>query len=129
MLAVSGYTPPEILHHIATDRSKPYTQKEKKRTRHRIRNSDLKNAPVYKATHMRPEYSLGFSQGGLLQPIQQQTWSLIWSVDNPNDETHNTFFGLHPYSSPLEGTMYFAEQWDTITEFIVRSKTEYDSPE
>ncbi|HMB91431.1 MAG TPA: hypothetical protein VKP65_11325 [Rhodothermales bacterium] len=129
ILAVSGYTPPEILHHIATDRSKPYTQKEKKRTRHRIRNSALKNAPVYKATHMRPEYALGFSQGGLLQPIQQQTWSLIWSVDNPDRETHNTFFGLHPYSSPREGTMYFAEHWDTITEFIVRSKTEYDSPD
>ncbi|MBC8179488.1 hypothetical protein H8E88_00030, partial [candidate division KSB1 bacterium] len=45
ILAISGYEPPEILYHIATDRTKPYIHKELKRTRHRIRFSDLKNAP------------------------------------------------------------------------------------
>lgn len=127
ILAVSGYEPPEILHHIATDRSEPYVHRELKRTRHRIRNSPVKNAPVYKYTKMRPEYVLGSSQGGLLQPIQQQTWDLTWAVDDPQG-ARNTFFTLHPYSSPLEGTMYFAEHWPMVTELIVRSKTEYDSP-
>ncbi len=127
ILAVSGYEPPEILYHIATDRSEPYVHRELKRTRHRIRNSPVKNAPVYKYTKMRPEYVLGSSQGGLLQPIQQQTWDLTWAVDDPRD-VHNTLFTLHPYSSPLEGTMYFAEHWPMVTELIVRSKREYDEP-
>ncbi len=127
ILAQSGYTPPLILYQIATDRSRPYVHREYKRTRHRLRNSDVKNAPVYKYTSMRKAYVLGSSQGGLLQPIQQQTWGLTWAVDDPRG-VHNTLFTLHPYSSPHEGTMYFAEPWDMVTELIVRSKTEYDAP-
>jgi hypothetical protein len=126
-LALSGYRPPEILHHIALDRSEPYVHRELKRTRHRIRNSDVRNAPVYKYTMMRPEYVLGSSQGGLLQPIQQKTWHLLWAVDDVRG-ARNTLFTLHPYSSPLEGTMYFAEHWHMVTELIVRSKREFDSP-
>ena len=127
ILAQSGYVPPLILYQIATDRSEPYIHREYKRTRHRIRNSDLKNAPVYKYTAMRAEYVLGSSQGGLLQPIQQQTWDLTWAVDDPRG-VHNTLFTVQPYSSPHEGTMYFAEPWDMVTELIARSKKEYDLP-
>ena len=76
ILAYSGFELPEIIYHIGTDRSQPYVHREKKRTRHRIRYSDVKNAPVYKYTYMRPEYSIGSSQGGLLQPIQQHTWDI-----------------------------------------------------
>ncbi|NND70057.1 MAG: hypothetical protein HKN43_00600 [Rhodothermales bacterium] len=126
ILALSGYEPPEILHHIATDRSQPYIHKELKRTRHRIRNSDVKNHPVYKYTYMREQYALGSSQGGLLQPIQQHTWELQWAIDDPT-EGYNMFFTTHPYSDPKEGTMYFAAIWDMVTELIARSKTEYDS--
>ena len=128
ILAMSGYEPPEVLYHIGTDRSAPYTHKELKRTRHRMRNSDVKNVPVYKYTYMREEYAVGSSQGGLLQPIQQLTWEVQWSLDDPR-EGYNTLFTKHPYSSPLEGTMYFAEPWHMVTELIVRSKTEYDSPD
>ncbi len=128
ILALSGYEPPPILHAIATDRSEPYVHRELKRTRHRFRHSDVKNAPVYKYTFMRPEYVLGSTQGGLLQPIQQQTWSLIWNVDDPS-EARNTLFSLHPYSSPIELGMYFAELEEFITEIVVRSKKEYDSPD
>ncbi len=128
IVALSGYEPPPILYAIATDRSVPYVHRELKRTRHRFRHSDVKNAPVYKYTFMRPEYVLGSSQGGLLQPIQQQTWSLIWSTDDPA-EARNTFFSMHPYSSPDEMGMYFAELQEFITEIVVRSKTEYDSPD
>ncbi len=127
ILAQSGYVPPRILYQIATDRRRPYIHREYKRTRHRIRNSDVKNAPVYKYTSMRAAYVLGSSQGGLLQPIQQQTWDLTWAVDDPRG-IHNTLFTLHPYSSPHEGAMYFAEPWDMVTELIVRSKTQYDTP-
>ena len=127
VLAQSGYVPPLILYQIATDRREPYIHREYKRTRHRIRNSDVKNAPVYKYTAMRAAYVLGSSQGGLLQPIQQQTWDLTWALDDPRGK-HNTLFTLHPYSSPHEGAMYFAEPWDMVTELIVRSKTEYDLP-
>ena len=127
ILAQSGYRPPLLLYQIATDRTVPYIHRETKRTRHRIRNSVIKNVPVYKYTSMRKEYVLGSSQGGLLQPIQQQTWDLTWAVDDPRG-VHNTLFTLHPYSSPHEGTMYFAEHWNMVTELIVRSKTEYDLP-
>jgi hypothetical protein len=128
ILALSGYVPPAILHFIATDRSKPYVHRERKRTRHRIRYSRVRNAPVYKYTYVRPEYVLGSTQGGLLQPIQQQTWSLVWRVDDPR-EARNTLFSLHPYSSPVELGMYFAELQEFITEIVVRSKKEYDSPD
>lgn len=126
ILAYSGFELPEIIYHIGTDRSQPYVHREKKRTRHRIRYSDVKNAPVYKYTYMRPEYSIGSSQGGLLQPIQQHTWDITWDVDDPRGK-HNTFFTIHPYSSPTELGMYFAEHLGMITELVVRSKTTYDS--
>lgn len=129
VIAISGYTPPRILHHIATDRSVPYVHREGKRTRHRFRYSDVKNAPVYKYTYMRPEYSLGSSQGGLLQPIQQLTWDLTWATDKPYKEARNTFWVMHPYSSHEELGMYFAEYGEFITEIVVRSKREYDSPD
>jgi hypothetical protein len=126
ILALSGYQLSEIIHHIGTDRSTPYVHKERKRTRHRMRFSEVKNAPVYKYSYMRKEYALGSSQGGLLQPIQQHTWDLTWAVDDPRDK-HNTFFTIHPYSSPIELGMYFAEHLGPITELVVRSKTTYDS--
>ncbi|MGH7491939.1 MAG: hypothetical protein ACREOO_06045 [bacterium] len=126
ILAMSGYEPTEIIHQIGTDRSRPYVHKERKRTRHRIRFSEVKNAPVYKYSYMRKEYALGSSQGGLLQPIQQHTWDLTWSVNDARGK-HNTFFTIHPYSSPVELGMYFAEQLGPITELVVRSKTTYDS--
>jgi hypothetical protein len=78
--------------------------------------------------YMRDEYALGSTQGGLLQPIQQQTWGLTWSVPDPRG-VHNTMFTVQPYSSPFELQMYFAEMEDFITEIVVRSKTEYDSPD
>jgi hypothetical protein len=84
--------------------------------------------PVYKYTYMHPDFVLGSSQGGLLQPIQQQTWSLIWSEDDPTGKS-NTLFGIQPYSNPFEGTMYFGADWDTVTDLIARSKVDYDSPD
>ena len=126
--AVSGYEPPLILHAIATDRSAPYVQRELKRTRHRFRFSEIQNAPVYKTTLVRPEYILGSTTGGLLQPIQQQTWGLQWATDDV-EEARNVITSLHPHASDVEMGMYFAELREFIVEIVVRSKREYGSPD
>ena len=127
VLAMSGYEPPAILQEIATDRSEPYVHRELKRTRHRIRYSDERNAPVYKYLYMREGYALGSIQGGLLQPIQQHTWELQWATDTPK-EGHNMLFTIHPYSSGYELAMYFPEEPRTMREAVLKSKGTYDSP-
>lgn len=137
IMALSGYTPPPILERIARDRARPYVERELKRTRWRLRNAgpdsfvigDRRTVPVYKYTYVDRDFVLGASQGGLLQPIQQQTWSLVWRENLPLATGSNTFFGVQPHSSPDEGTMYFAGDWDTLTNFIIRSKTDYDTPD
>lgn len=134
LVALSGYTPPPILFRIAHDRNEAYVHKELKRTRWRLRNvgpdtfevEGKRSRPVYKYSYVHPDYILGSSQGGLLQPIQQRTWNLIWREDDPWDKS-NSFFALHPYSSPKEGSMYFPADWDTVTDLIARSKADYDT--
>lgn len=136
LLALSGYTPPPMLERIARDSaSRPYVERELKRTRWRMRHAgpesfvigDKRTAPVYKYSYVDADFVLGSSQGGLLQPIQQQTWSLDWRTTDRKKETSNTFFSVQPYSSPIEGTMYFAENTDVVTDLIARSKADYDS--
>jgi hypothetical protein len=124
----SAYEPPEVIQRIATDRSQPYVHLEKKRTRHRWRFSDERNAPVYKTTFMHRDYAVGSDQGGILQPIQQHSWDVTWALDDPRGK-RNTIFSLHPYSSPYELQMYFTGMPDFITEAVVRSKRTYDSPD
>ncbi|MEZ5276643.1 MAG: hypothetical protein R3F07_09705 [Opitutaceae bacterium] len=136
LMALIGYEPPGILYRIAHDRSVPYEHRELKRTRWRMRHAGPdaftvglnKTVPVYKYSYVTSDYLLGSSQGGLLQPIQQQTWSLLWS-EKEHLGVSNTFFALHPYHSPLEGTMYFGADWDTVTDLIARSKVDYNSPD
>lgn len=136
LVSLSGYTPPAILQRIATDREKAYVHRELKRTRWRMRHKGADaikiaghdTVPVYKYSYVDPDYLLGSSQGGLLQPIQQQTWSMIWHEDKPLGKA-NTFFALHPYYSELEGTMYFGADWDTVVDLIARSKVDYNSPD
>jgi hypothetical protein len=122
----SGYCPPEIIHRIATDRSKPYLHREQKRTRHRWRFTDVRNAPVLKTTYVTRDYVVGSDQGGILQPIQQHSWDVTWDVPDPRG-VHNTMFSLHPYSSTYELQMYFTAMPNFITEAVVRSKRSYDS--
>jgi hypothetical protein len=134
LLALSGYQPPPILHRIAHDRREAHEHRELKRTRWRMRHAGpdafevagLLTQPVYKTSYLTADYILGSSQGGLLQPIQHRTWSLVWHEANPTGVA-NTFFALHPYHSPLEGTMYFAADWDLVTDLIARSKVDYNS--
>jgi len=128
VLAMSGYHPPEILDYIATDRTRPYVHKEYKRTRHRLRHSELRNAPVYKYNYICQDYALGSLQGGLLQPIQQHTWDVTWATADPQ-AGYNTLFTIHPYSSGYELSMYFPEETKLMTKSVLQSKGTYDSPD
>ena len=121
-----NYDPPQILKLIATDRSQPYTHYERKRTRNRWRFHDERHGPVYKTTYMTKDYSVGSDQGGILQPIQQHSWDVTWTVADPRG-VHNTLFALNPHSSLFELQTYFVFGPDFGTEAVVRSKKTYDS--
>ncbi len=124
----SGYQPPPILSAVATDRSKPYTHYERKRTRNRWRFHDELHGPVYKTTYVRREYAVSSDQGGVLQPIQQHSWDVTWSVP-AGPGVQNTFFTLNPHSSLRELQTYFVFPPDTAIQDVVRSKKFYDSPD
>ncbi|HKD05092.1 MAG TPA: hypothetical protein VKB79_04240 [Bryobacteraceae bacterium] len=127
-LVASAYEPPEILKRIGTDRSKPYTHYERKRTRNRWRFNDELNGPVYKTTYVRQEYAVGSDQGGILQPIQEHSWDVTWSVPDARG-VQNTFFFVQPYSSVHELQTYFVFAPDAAIEGVVQSKKTYDSPD
>ncbi|MCC6859100.1 MAG: hypothetical protein IT158_11085 [Bryobacterales bacterium] len=120
--------PPEILRLIATDRSRPYTHYERKRTRNRWRFHDELHGPVYKTTYVRREYAVSSDQGGVLQPIQQHSWDVTWSVPEGRG-VQNTFFTLNPHSSLRELQTYFVFSPDFGLTDVVRSKRFYDSPD
>lgn len=124
----SAQKPPEILQRIATDRTKPYTHYEKKRTRNRWRFHDELHGPVYKTTYMTKDYAVGSDQGGVLQPVQQHSWDVTWHLNDARGR-HNTLFTVHPYSGPLELQAYFTFGPDFGTEEVYRSKKTYDSPD
>ncbi len=124
----SAYDPPELLHRIATDRSRPYTHYERKRTRNRWRFYDELHGPVYKTTYVRREYAVGSDQGGALQPIQEHSWDVTWAVKDPRG-VENTFFTLNPHSSVQELQTYFVFSPDVAIADVVNSKKSYDSPD
>jgi len=127
-LMASAYEPPEILQHIATDRSQPYTHYERKRTRNRWRFNDELHGPVYKTTYVRKEYAVSSDQGGILQPIQEHSWDITWSVPDARG-VQNTLFFTHPFSSVHELQTYFVFPPDNGVEAVARSKKTYDSPD
>jgi len=124
----SAYQPPEILRHIATDRSQPYTHYELKRTRNRWRFFDELHGPVYKTTYVRRDYAVSSDQGGTLQPIQEHSWDVTWSVPDPRG-VQNTLFTLNPHSSLRELETYFTFPADIGISGVVSSKKSYDSPD
>jgi hypothetical protein len=124
----SAQRPPEILQHIASDRSQPYTHYELKRTRNRWRFFDDLHGAVYKTTYMRREYAVSSDQGGTLQPIQEHSWDVTWSVPDARG-VQNTFFTLNPHSSLHELETYFTFPPDIGMSGVVSSKKSYDSPD
>lgn len=127
-LLASAYEPPEILKHIATDRTHPYTHLERKRTRNRWRFYDELHGPVYKTTYVRKEYAVSSDQGGVFQGIQQHSWDVTWHVPDARG-VKNTFFTMQPYSSTRELQTYFVFPPDGAMEGIIKSKKTYDSPD
>lgn len=123
--ALGSYRLPQIIYHIATDRSKPYVEKERKRVRNVIRFGNEKNPPVYKYTYVTKDYGLGSLQGGILQPIQQHTWGVRYIYGRP----YTTIFGLHPYWSSLELGMFFPEEIKPLIADVVASKGTYNNPD
>ncbi len=123
--ALAAYRVPEIIEKIATDRSAPYLHKERKRVRNVIRFGTEKNPPVYKQTYVTSDYGIGSLQGGLLQPIQQHTWSVRYTYGRP----HTTIFGLHPYWSSYELGMFFPEELKPLIADVVASKGTYNNPD
>lgn len=129
ILAMSGYQPPPLIQQIATDRTTPFMQRARKRTRHRIRYSAVRTLPVYKTQWMTADYAVGSMQGGLLQPVQQHTWEVLWATEVPL-EGHNVLFAVHPYSSGHELGMYFPEEPKLLTRSVVQAeKGTYDAPD
>jgi hypothetical protein len=123
-----AYEPPEILKKIAADRAHPYTHYERKRTRNRWRFYEERHGSVYKTTYMRREYAVSSDQGGVLQPIQQHSWDVTWSVPDAKG-VQNTLFTVNPHSSLHELQTYFTFPPDVAVEAVVRSKKMYDSPD
>ncbi len=128
-VVADNYELPEVIYRIGTDRPSSYTQYERKRTRHRWRNSDVRNAPVYKTTHVTRDYAIGSDQGGLLQPIQQHSWDVTWAVPDPRG-VHNTLFSVQPYYGPFELMMYFTEMPDYMSVAVTQqAKPTYNKPD
>ncbi|MCX6145456.1 MAG: hypothetical protein NTZ35_19790 [Ignavibacteriales bacterium] len=122
--AMSSYRLPDVIHTMATDRSKAYVHTETKRTRNVIRFGQEKNPPVYKYTYMTHDYALGSLQGGILQPIQQHTWDVTYRSDKPN----NTIFTLHPFYSGRELAMFFPEEQKFLADEVDRYHLVYTDP-
>lgn len=123
--ALSRFRLPQIIFSIATDRSKPYIERERKRVRNVIRFGSEKNPPVYKYTYVTKDYGIGSLQGGLLQPIQQHTWGVRYLYGRP----YTTIFGLHPYWSSYELGMFFPEELKPLIADVVASKGTYNNPD
>lgn len=122
--AALSYRLPEIIYHMATDRSKPYVSTETKRVRNVIRFGREKNPPVYKYMYMTSQYGLGSLQGGILQPIQQHTWDVTYVSDKAN----NTLFTLHPFASGKELAMFFPEEQKFLADDVNRYHLIYTDP-
>lgn len=119
--ALSSYRMPEIIYHVATDRSKPYVHTETKRVRNIIRFNKQRTPPVHKYTYMTKNFCLGSMQGGILQPIQQHAWDITFVSDKPN----NSLFTLHPSVSERELGMFFPEEMKFVVDEVARFHTVY----
>ena len=72
---------------------------------------------------------MGSIQGGILQPIQQHTWEVLWATADPH-EGFNVLFTVHPYAEPRELGMYFAEEPQLLMGVVIQhEKDTYDKPD
>lgn len=121
--ALTHFECPKVIRALARDRTNAYELYQYKRGRTAIRHAAVANAPVHKYTYMTDAYCLGSMQGGLVQPIQQQSWSLVIN----SDSTPNVITGLHPFFDSSELAMFFPEYPQLMMERIGQSKRGYPS--
>ncbi len=121
--AMASFSIPEIIKTIANNRAEPYVIEEIKRSREMIRYSSELNKAVNMYSFMTKDFALGSFRGGLVQPIQQRSWSLVLNSDHQN----NIIFGLHPFVSKKELGMFFPEEPSFILEKIDAVKHGYSS--
>lgn len=121
--AMASFNCPEIIKNIATKKTYPFESVEMKRGRTTMRYTYEKNAVVTKKLFATKEYALGSMQGGLVSPLQQQSWSLVINTQKPN----NVITGLHPYIAKEELGMFFPEEPSWQLERIEGTKKGYSS--
>lgn len=129
-VAAANYELPEVIYHIAVDRSEDFLQRDLKRTRRRWRYSDELMPLVYKTNYVRRDYAVASTQGGLItDPIQAHVWDVTWAVPDPRG-VHNTMFSVHPHSEGKVMQMYFTELPDHMIEALAsQGKPSYDVPD
>lgn len=120
---IASFSCPEIIKNIATKKSYPFESIEMKRGRTTMRYTYDRNAIVTKKLFATKEYALGSMQGGLVSPIQQQSWSLVINTPKPN----NVITGLHPYIAKEELGMFFPEEPSWQLQRIEGAKKGYSS--
>lgn len=123
--AMSPWGAPQIIRCMALDRKKPYVNREMKRSRRRMRNSDSVYTIVDRYTYMTADHAIGSIQGDIQQPIQQHSWDVTFAARRPQ----NTLFGLHPDATATELATFFPEEPELMESGILSTKTSYGSPE
>jgi hypothetical protein len=121
--AISSFTCPEMIRKIAREKSFPFESYETKRGRTVLRFAKEKNAVVVKKLFATSSYAIGSMQGGLVSPIQQQSWNLT-IFDQKLD---NVILGLHPFVSSDELGMFFPEEPKWQLQRIENVKKGYSS--
>ncbi len=105
-VAAHNYELPEVIYRIGTDRSQPYTARELKRSRKRLRNGDSHRLPVFKKAYVTKDYAIGSDQGGLFESMQQHSWDVTWAMPDPRG-VHNTLFSVQPHYSSFALQMFY----------------------
>jgi hypothetical protein len=93
------------------------------RSRRRLRFETPAVKQVHKYTFIDQNYALGSIDDGIVQPIQQRTWSLVLR----SNEKYNAIVGLHPYFSARELGSFFPEEPSFMFEKIEGVKNGYTS--
>ncbi len=121
--AMSSFEIPEIIREIAKTKNVPIECSEVVRSRRRIRFERPSIKKIKKYTYLTKAYALGSVEGGIVQPLQQRTWSLVLNSRKKN----NVIIGLHPYFSAQELGMFFPEEPAFMLEKIEGVKQGYTS--
>ena len=124
-----NYEVPEVIYRIATDRAGDFVQRDRARTRPFWRYSDVTSPAVYKTNYLRPDYAVGSTRGGRIDPLQSHVWDVTWAETDPRGK-HNTLFSLHPHSASeiIQASFVFYPE-PMIKGVTFEGKPSYDSPD